>query len=120
MDEKDLVYLKNLLTRQLRELQNQVDGTVVDLINRDVRTTEFIDMATIESERAYILRMRSRESQLIKKIKQSLEDIANGSYGICRRCGRDISLARLKARPVANHCIQCKNKMEQLERAAGF
>jgi DnaK suppressor protein len=120
MDEIDLVYFKNVLTRQLREVQNQVDGTVIDLINRDARTAEFTDMATIESERAYTLRMRSRESRLIKKIKQSLEDIANESYGICRRCGKEISVARLKARPVANHCIRCKNKMEQLERAAGF
>jgi DnaK suppressor protein len=120
MDEMDLVYLKNVLTRQLRELQNQADGTIIYLLNRDARTAEFIDMATIESERAYTLRMRSRESQLIKKIKQSLEDIADGSYGICRSCGKDISIARLKARPVANHCIQCKNKMEQLELVAGF
>ena len=120
MDDKDLVYLKNLLTRQLKELLIQADGTVIDLLNRETRTAEFIEMATIESERAYTLRMRSRESQLIKKIKQSLEDIANGSYGICRRCGKEISVARLKARPVANHCIQCKNKMEQLERVVGF
>jgi DnaK suppressor protein len=120
MDEKDLVYFKNVLIHQLKELQNQADGTVTDLLNQDTRTAEFIDMATIESERAYTLRMRSRESQLIKKIKQSLEDIANGSYGICRRCGKDITVARLKARPVANHCIQCKNKMEQLERVVGF
>lgn len=120
MDEKDLVYLKDLLTHQLKELQNQADSTVFDLLNREVRTAEFLDMATIESERTYTLRMRGRENQLIKKIKKSLEDIANGSYGICRRCGKEISVARLRARPVANYCIHCKNKMEQLERVAGY
>ena len=120
MDEMELVYFKNVLTRQLQDLQRQADGTVINLLNQDARTAEFLDMAAIELERAYTLRMRGRESRLIKKIKQSLQDIEDGEYGICQMCGGDISIARLKARPVARHCIKCKSKMEHLERVAGF
>jgi DnaK suppressor protein len=120
MRKEDLIYFKDLLTLQLGELQNQADGTVMDLLNLETRATEFLDIAAIESDRAYTLRMRSRESQLIKKIKRSLEDIDEGTYGICQMCGEDISIERLKARPVARHCIVCKSKLEQTEKAAGF
>ncbi len=78
-----------------------------------------MDIARIDSVSDYTLRIRSRESNLINKIKSSLEDIDHGTYGICIMCGEDISIARLHARPVARHGIECKRKMEDTERAAG-
>ena len=65
------------------------------------------------------LRIRDRESMLIKKIRKSLEDIENGDYGICEDCGKDISTERLKARPVTSFCIRCKTKRETLEKLTG-
>jgi DnaK suppressor protein len=56
---------------------------------------------------------------LIKKIKNSLEDIENGDYGMCEDCGEDISIERLKARPVTSFCISCKTKRESIEKLAG-
>jgi DnaK suppressor protein len=57
---------------------------------------------------------------LINKIKSSLDDIENGEYGICMDCGKDISIERLKIRPVAKRCIGCKTIQEKKERAVGF
>lgn len=37
----------------------------------------------------------------------ALGKIADGSYGTCDRCQRDIPLARLEARPAATHCVSC-------------
>jgi DnaK suppressor protein len=120
MTEEQLDIFRNLLLRQLKQLLSQADLTVVDLLDLDGTAADPLDRAALESERDYTLRIRDRESRLIKKIRQSLEDIDNGTYGICQMCGEDISIARLEARPVARHCIECKNKMEALERAAGF
>jgi DnaK suppressor protein len=56
---------------------------------------------------------------LIKKIRRSLEDIEEGVYGICESCGEDISVERLKARPVTRHCIRCKTQIEAREKLTG-
>ena len=40
--------------------------------------------------------------------------------GICEQCGEDISIQRLKARPVTTQCIECKTKEEALEKALGL
>jgi len=45
-----------------------------------------------------------------------LEDIEEGVYGICEECGEDISVERLKARPVTHHCIRCKTRIEAREK----
>ena len=75
-----------------------------------------IDSASSESGLAFIGRLRERERQLIQKIDAALAKIEEGEYGICRVCGEDIGINRLKARPVADMCIDCKSQQERLER----
>ena len=65
-------------------------------------------------------RIRDREAKLIKKIRQALERIENGTFGICESCAEEISVKRLKARPVTTQCIECKAKEEALEKALGI
>jgi hypothetical protein len=54
-----------------------------------------------------MLRIRDRESKLIRKIQKSFEDLGNGDFGICEMFGKEIAIERLKARPVENllHCL---------------
>jgi DnaK suppressor protein len=120
MKKADLVFLRDLLESQLGQLQHQADHSMMDLLEKENNAPDLLDRAALESERDYTIRIRERESRLIKKIQKSLTDIENGTYGICQMCGEDISVKRLKARPVARHCIVCKSKMEEMERAAGF
>ncbi len=75
-----------------------------------------IDSASSESGLAFIGRLREREGQLIQKIEMSIRKIENGTYGTCMLCEEDIGIARLKARPVAELCIDCKSQQERLER----
>ena len=63
---------------------------------------------------------RDRERMLIEKISQSFIRIEEGTYGICDMCGEEITVQRLKARPVTTFCIINKNKMESLEETIGM
>jgi DnaK suppressor protein len=74
-----------------------------------------IDSASSESGLAFIGRLRERERVLLQKIDRALEKIEDGSFGTCVTCGEDIGAARLKARPVAELCIDCKSQQEKLE-----
>ena len=74
----------------------------------------------MESDRNFMLRIRDREYKLIKKIKEALARLENDTYGVCEECGEDISVPRLKARPVTTLCIDCKAKEEALEKALGL
>jgi DnaK suppressor protein len=63
-----------------------------------------------------VLRIKDRERKLIQKIKEALDRIENGTFGICDSCGKPISEKRLMARPVTTQCIECKTEDEQKER----
>ena len=118
MNKAQLDYFDTLLTGRLQELLRHANETVTYLKESEL-LPDPLDRASFDSERSFQLRIRDRESILIKKIKNSLEDIRNGTYGICQNCEEEISLKRLEARPVAGHCIQCKIEMENRERYTG-
>ena len=115
MKKKDIKYFREMLSGRLEELLNQANDTVADLLNSTINEVDPVDQASVEADRNFKLRLRDRESRLIRKIKQSLERIEEGTFGICEVCGDDISVARLKARPVTTYCITCKTEMEALE-----
>jgi DnaK suppressor protein len=119
MKNKDLEYFRKMLIRRREDLYKQADVTVTDLQVATVKAIDPMDQASLQATRDFTLRIRDRENRLISKINESLVQIEEGTFGICDMCGENISLQRLKARPVTNFCITCKNKMEALEETIG-
>jgi DnaK suppressor protein len=120
LTKKKLKFFKKLLNERLDELFNEASKTVSGMTNQRANMPDPSDRATLESDRNFTLRIRDRERKLIGKIKEALERIENGTYGICEECGEDISEPRLKARPVTTFCIECKKKQENSEKARGL
>lgn len=113
---EDLADFEEILFKQLSELLDHAGGTITGLVELDPNHADPVDFATFESQRSFLLRIRDRESKLIRKIHQALRRIREGTFGICENCGEDIGIARLRARPVTTLCIQCKREMEAAER----
>jgi len=120
MKKKDREYFKELLTNRLDELLNQADNTVSGMTAPKENFPDPTDRASLESDRNFMLRIRDRENKLIKKIKKALDRIETGTFGACETCGEDITIKRLKARPVTTQCIDCKTKEEAFEKALGL
>lgn len=120
MKKKDVEFFKDLLESRLQELLSQADDTVSGMTAPKENFPDPTDRASLESDRNFMLRIRDRESKLIKKIKKALERIENNTFGICETCGEEISIKRLKARPVTTQCIDCKTKEEAFEKALGL
>ena len=53
---------------------------------------------------------------LINKIRQALERIKDGTFGLCESCDEMIGAERLRARPVTTLCIDCKTEQERKEK----
>jgi len=120
MKKEDLEFCKNLLTDRLSELLSHADSTVTGMTKPKENFADPTDRASHEAERSFELRIRDREHKLIKKIKKTLVRIDNGTFGMCESCEEEISIARLKARPVTTQCVECKTREENLEKALGI
>ena len=120
MKKKDVERFKDILLGQLDELLGHANDTVSGMTAPKENFPDPTDRASLEADRNFMLRIRDRESKLIKKIKKALKRIENGTFGVCEKCGEDITLKRLEARPVTTQCIQCKTKEEAVEKALGL
>jgi RNA polymerase-binding transcription factor len=120
MTKKRENYFKKLLNKRLDDLLVEANKTVTGMTDQGENFPDPTDRATLESERNFTLRIRDRERRLIAKIKNALDRLDKGTFGICEECGEDISDKRLKARPVTTLCINCKKKQENQEKVQGI
>lgn len=116
MNERNLRYFRKTLSAQLEDLIAREKQTVEGLQETELRVSDSVDQATKEAGINFRLRIQSREVRLMGKIREALERIEEGTFGICALCGEEIALKRLKARPVTTYCIKCKSRLEARER----
>ncbi len=117
MRKTDLERFRETLLEQKMQIVSHARQMLAGEVHADSDDLpDELDNAVSESSLSFTGRMRERERGLLAKIEKSLERIERGSYGECESCGEEIGLERLRARPVADFCIDCKNEQERLER----
>jgi DnaK suppressor protein len=105
---KKLIAQKKALLAGALEALNELPGQTV--------FPDLGDQATAEIDRNFMLRLKGRERKLLKKIEEAMERIQQGVFGICDKCGLEINIKRLEARPVTTMCIECKTLQEEEEK----
>jgi DnaK suppressor protein len=116
MEPERLEFFRQLLLERLEELSQEVENTVNVMTGAASPFPDPTDRASLETDRNFTLRIRDRERKLSSKIREALDRIEAGTYGVCELCGGDIAEKRLIARPVTTMCIECKSRQEALER----
>lgn len=111
--QKDLVDLREKITTGALEVgDRELRSDREDLLDSG-------DVATVELNQSFTIRLREREEKLLKKIESALGRIDGGTFGICEECGEEIDVKRLIARPVTTLCIDCKSRQEAEEKSQG-
>ncbi|HPC01336.1 MAG TPA: RNA polymerase-binding protein DksA [Syntrophales bacterium] len=114
-----LEFFRFMLNQEINKLLSEAEKTVSEMTNGKDNYPDPNDRASLEADRNFELRIRDRERKLIAKMREAIQRIDNGTYGICEACGGEISEKRLMARPVTTLCIDCKTKQEKLEKMMG-
>jgi DnaK suppressor protein len=113
--EKKIKEIKKVLIAQKAALLDEAEEALNVLPGQTV-FPDLGDQATAETERSFMLRLRGRERRLLKKIENAIERIEQGIFGICEKCGSEIDIRRIEARPVTTLCIECKIQQEEEEK----
>ena len=117
MKKERLEHYREILNGKLEELLNGAEKAVNGM--SDAKEENFPDpgdRASHETDRNFLLRVKDRERKLISKVKEAMERIDDGTYGICEQCGEEIGAKRLEVRPVTTSCIECKKEEEEQEK----
>lgn len=105
--EKTLRDERANLVHQLSELGANEDGQLRD----DVSYGEgFADAAAATAERTEVIGLVDSVKAILENVDAALERIAEGTYGTCAECGKEIGRARIEFRPESIYCVDCKAK----------
>ena len=112
-----LEYFRLALIQWREELLRESEETISKTLQgTDLQKPDMTDRASEETDHALELRTRDRERKLVKKINAALETINDGEYGYCEETGEPISIARLKARPIATLSLEAQERHERMEK----
>lgn len=117
MNSVMLEYFRQALISWRSELLRESQDTIAKTLQgTELQKPDMTDRASEETDHALELRTRDRERKLVKKINSALERIDEGEYGYCEETGENISIARLKARPIATMTVEAQERHERMEK----
>jgi DnaK suppressor protein len=117
MRKTELQKYKKLLEEKRKAMLDEMKETIKAHISTTIKEStgdlssysyHMADQGTDAMEREMAFMFASKSGRLVYHIDEALRRIEDGTYGICERCKKAISAARLQAVPHARMCIECK------------
>jgi DnaK suppressor protein len=87
---------------ELAEVLRNRDGITIE------KSPDALDEVQHAAERELAIRNLDRESHMLRHVRNALQRMDEGSYGVCIHCDQEISPKRLAAVPWTALCIQCQ------------
>lgn len=120
MDKKVIAKIKKELLTERQKIEAELHRFAEEDQNaKGKHRPRFVDIGTSNDDNAKETDAYTRDLSLSKVLESDLADIekalkriAEGKYGICKYCGKEIGEKRLLARPVSSACVSCKNKLQ--------
>jgi RNA polymerase-binding protein DksA len=94
------------LVHQLSELGADESG---DLTGEMEFGDAFADAGAATAERTETLGIIENLKHQLDDVKAAIAKLADGTYGVCEKCGQDIGADRLEFRPSSLLCVNCKS-----------
>lgn len=120
MDNKKVKKFKNRLLKERKKVKQliniiQEDETMNAKADTGMELSYYdnhpSDTATELFEQEKALALKGNEMNILNKIDSALEMINEGTYGICKRCGKNINMDRLNFIPYAEYCVECQKEI---------
>ncbi len=116
MDKTTLKTLEEKLLEEKAKLEIELGGFATrNPQNTDDFNADFPQLGEKEDENASEVAEYSKDLTVertlessLRDVKKALERLHEGTYGICKYCGKPIDNKRLMARPTSTSCIDCK------------
>ena len=106
--------LKQILLERKAIIQSNIEDSIDNISKlNNCDCNDELDFAEASSDSFTSGIIVNQQKQELKEIDEALKSIETGTYGICEMCDEPISISRLKAKPFAKFCTDCREIHEQ-------
>jgi len=111
-----LEYLHKRLTEERSNVKKRLERHLAEAVEDSDNLPDEMDIASRQSDQAYLLRLADKEKKLLRMIDHALAKFERGTYGICEGTDDPIGFKRLDLKPWARYSLE---HQEQLEHEKG-
>ncbi len=116
--KSELSEVRAELEQEIGRLNHQISDAeegIADLLrdSGDGAGDDQADAGTKTFEREHEMSLANNARELLLQNERALARLADGTYGVCERCGKPIGKLRLQAFPRATLCVSCKQLEER-------
>lgn len=114
MQQSEFNYFKEILESRRAQIVLNISGVNSELDQlSSLELSDEGDHAAVNNNSMIESAIVSQQEQELREINVTLGKIVNGDYGICEMCEDPISFQRLKVKPHAIYCIDCREIVEK-------
>ncbi len=114
MQESELKYFKEILESRKEQIIKNIKGVNEELTQlSSLELNDEGDHASVGNSSMVESAIVHQQEQELKEINVTLGKISTGDYGICEMCEDPIGFQRLKVKPHAIYCIDCREIVEK-------
>ncbi len=114
MRQSELDYFKKMLESRKLQILKNLDNVRISIDeNTQVDLNDEADYASRDNNNMIEVAIGEKQNNELREIEISLAKMANHTYGICEMCEDPISISRLKVKPHATYCIDCREIIEK-------
>lgn len=114
MQESELKYFKEILESRKEQIIKNIRGVNAELDQLSaMELNDEGDHASVDNSSMVESAIVQQQEKELKEINVTLAKIQSGDYGICEMCEDPIGFQRLKVKPHAIYCIDCREIVEK-------
>ncbi|MBD3792208.1 MAG: RNA polymerase-binding protein DksA [Campylobacterales bacterium] len=114
MKTSELNYFKKILEDRKLQILKNINGAHDELDQLgSCELNDEGDHASVSNSVMIDSVIARQQQQELNDIDRALARIASGEYGTCAMCGVEIGFQRLKVKPHAIYCIDCREIVEK-------
>jgi DnaK suppressor protein len=110
----ELKYFKEILESRKEQIIKNIMGVNAELDQlSSLELNDEGDHASVDNSSMVESAIMKQQEKELKEINVTLGKIVSGDYGICEMCEDPIGFQRLKVKPHAIYCIDCREIIEK-------
>ncbi len=114
MRNSELEFFVDMLEMRKAQIMKNIRGVEKELAELNgLELNDEADHASVSNDNLREMAIGHQQELELLEIEVALGKIKDKQYGICEMCEEDISIQRLKVKPHAKYCIDCREIVEK-------
>jgi len=114
LQNSELDYFKEILESRKEQINKNILGVNAELAQlSSLELNDEGDHASVNNNSMVESAIVQQQEQELREINVTLGKISTRDYGTCEMCEDDIGFQRLKVKPHAIYCIDCREIVEK-------